>query len=1510
MRKKILVILLCMSIVMSMDMNITAANQMYGAGNITEENFVEKSSTEESAIEESSTEKGSIEESTVEESAVEESSTEKGSTEESTVEESAVEESSTEKGSTEESTMLDSTDSEEIIIIEGYTKEYRDEELSSGENDEAVNTDEIVEKIREKSNALLRADGFEPNGYIDSDFEADNLSEHAEIALYGNLPSAYSAVAQGQTSMIKNQGDWGSCWAFSTVAAAENAYKRIYGSEADLSETHLINFFYNSLLNGPDGGLDGDEVIPLRQPKVNNGGNAMFTTFALARWTGVADEAKDTSLVYPDVRTTKESTELNISQELAYMDALHMQNSYWIHATETEVIKQIIMENGAVGASYMHDESCSSNYVDNGIYSGPTVYYNYQKYGISHAISIVGWDDDFDKNYFGYTAINRDPAFVEAGISFVPKNNGAWLVKNSWGTEYGDDGYFWMSYEDASLSDTMYAFDFERADNYDHIYQYDGSAGTKYECGEQITAAAIYKSNGNQLLEAVGVGIASVETDYKIEIYKSLADVNNPQSGQLAAVTQGHTTFQGYHTIKLDDSVILSEGEVFGVVVILSNGMVNKESGSAIFMDKSYDNGSSVRFVAKSNPGETFIKKDGQWEDVYEEGTFRIKAYTGNYDFEIPQENISLTSQMVQEIEDQEYSGTINEPDIVIGYMGERLTQNVDYIVNYVNNDHVADRDSENAPRVIITGTGKYTGVVEQTFTIVPKVITEEMIENTSFMYNGNLQNDLVIANGMARLVKDKDYSITYDKQPCNVGTYQAQIVGKDNYSGTLNVPVTIVNTMLTEDMITVPEAVEYTGKSIKPQVTVSVGGADIPASGFTVSFKNNINVGTATVTVSGKGNCQGKVQKSFQIVPKDISKGLEIAVAKVSYTGKAVTPKVTVKCNGRTLRKGTDFNIAYGNNIVTGENAVITVDGKGNYRGSFEQNFVILPKELGAGNIKAELGYFADGCEVNILVGKDVLSKSEYDVIVYKSGTSNMVDESEIVLGEKYDLEVVLKGNYRIKNAGSIVKKNIICRKSVSELNVVFENNAENYYYNGKAHKPKVMVKDSDGMEVSKSNYSILYANNINAGTANVIVTGKGVYSGTKTMEFTIQKYKLTNLTIQPVRDQTYSQKEICPDIKVMDGSKVLKCGSDKDYICIYGNNKDVCYEGASIIPGAYVDIQFSDNYDVAQNISTRVYFRILPAKLSKVTVSKAYYTGQAVVPDSIVVNAGKLKVSADSYTVEADNNIQVSGRAVLSIKAKPQSNYTGILNKKYNIVKRELKSLILPEIPDLPYLGIPVDVSGYMFRQQNGELVDSSEYTMTVKNNTKPGKATVTYKAKSNSIYRGSVSIKFNIVKGTIRQAIDKENAKMLEKPYTGEAITLTDEEIIQLAPIKAYTGVGNPPYMVSYVKNVNAGQGVLKLTGKDYLYGNVLLYFKIIPKSVSSLKITTGDKQLSYNAGNPVYLELKKVTDGDKELKSGKDYIYSYTNADKKGTACLTVTGVGNYTGTRYIYYKIES
>lgn len=1463
----------------------------------TEESVLE---TEE-AGECTSVEREETTESTSEASRDTESATEESETEKSNIEESDIEESDIEETESEESE-IDRTDLDAM--------EDQLTEPDSNGTEEIENRKIDLEEIRERVERRFEDDGYALNGMIDAGFEAERASTNAIMPFNADIPTRYSAVENGQVSAIRNQGNWNNCWSFAAVCTAESGYKRLYGKETDLSESHLTNFFYNSEITGPDGGLEGDAVIPLVTDKVNNGGNAAFTTFALARWTGVADEALDGSLVYP-LEYTYTGTELSISSEYAYRDALHLQNAYWIASNDRNTIKNAIIQYGSVATGYKYNKYRDSEYVTEliGEYTGPAVYYNEQKnLGSGHAVAIVGWDDEFPRENFLYTFDNQEN--IQLGVSTkLPENNGAWLIKNSWGPDYGDDGYFWMSYEDASLSDTVYAFDFEKADNYDHIYQYDGSVGTRYESGDGITAAAVYKSNGNQMLEAVGVGIASVETDYTVEIYTKLSDLNNPQSGQLVSKTVGHTTFQGYHTIKLDESVLLTDGDTLSVVVTLSNGRVDGQDAAAIFMDQSYDNGSAVRFVAKTNPGETFIKKDGQWSDAYENGTYRIKAYTSNYDFDIPQENITLTSQMIQDIADQEYSGGKNEPELVISYMGERLVQNVDYSVNYVNNDRVADRADENAPKAIITGMGKYTGTVEQTFTILPKTITEEMVETTSLTYDGSVQDDLKIINGTTQLTKGTDYTISFGKQPCNAGTYQAEITGKGNYSGTLRLSVTIGKTTLTDEMITVADTVEYTGKALKPQVKVCVNGRELPAASFSVAYKNNTNAGTAVVTVTGKGGCQGKVQKSFTILPKDISEELSVVVAKATYTGKDLTPSVTVKCDGRSLRKGTDYTVTYENNRMAGENAAVTITGKGNYTGIFGQTFTILPKELSSGSVKAEIGYSESGSQVRVLYGKDELSEADCSAVVYRAGTSTAVDMAQLVAGEKYDVEITLKGNYRIKNAASTRKKNIVCRKSVSDLTVMQENGAETLIYNGKAQKPKLIVREQSGAEVSKSNYTVSYADNINAGTATAIVTGKGAYAGTKKLEFTIQRQQLDNLTIQPVKDQTYAQKAICPTIKVMNGKSTLKSGEGKDYVCTYANNVNVSYENGSVTAGAYVDIHLSDNYAIPEGTETRVSFKILPAKISAATVSKAYYTGQAVLPDSIVVKAGKLVVPSEGYAVTADNNVNVSTKAVLNIMATPQSNYTGSLSKKYTIAKQELKKCILPEIPDMPYLGQPVDVSGFALKQQDGEDIGSDQYELSVKNNTKPGKATVTYKAKSDSLYRGSVSIRFNIVKGTVAQAIDWDTAQAIEKPYTGKEITLTEEEIRQLAPIKAYTDAGNPPYTVTYAKNTNAGKASVKLTGKDYLQGSATLYFTITPKSVSSLKIITGEKQLSYNGGTPVYLELKEITDGEQVLKAGKDYTYSYMNADRKGTACLTVTGVGNYAGTRYIYYKIN-
>ena len=1515
--KKVIAALLCATLC------ISTTPEVYAVQTDSEEEQTYASTLAESETEETDlNETASENESELSESPVTESESTESITEEQ-VSETQEEIASTETVS--ENVTESETESESESESETITELEAELETETNLIEEETNIEKPViteAELREELKRKMASDGFITSGYLDSGMEAEPLGY---VKSYDSVPSQYTALDHEQDTAVKNQGSWGSCWSFAAVAPAESQYRVLTGAEADMSESHLINFFYHDDLTGPDGGLEGDAVIPLATTKVNNGGNNMFTTFALARWTGIADEKTHTSLTYPSPEQTSQTKELKISQEYAHTDLVHLQNAYWIHKSDMNAIKRAIMEKGAVATYYKHDEFHSSNYVDKTEYSGPTVYYNTINDGENHAIAVVGWDDDFDRNLFQYTAGNNLVTQKD-----IPQNNGAWLIKNSWGRDYGDDGYFWMSYEEASLSDTMLVFDFEKADNYDHIYQYDGSAGVRYQSADTITAAAVYKATGNQILKAVGVGVASVGTDYTIEIYTNLTDLNNPQSGELSSRTSGTTTFQGYHTMKLDKWVPISEGETFSVVVSLDGGKINDEQGAALFADQSYDNGKSVRFVAKANPGETFIKNGSHWTDaagdeVQTKVTYRIKAYTSDGEFDIPQENIPLTPALLKEIDAQEFNGSHNEPSVELRYMGEALVQGIDFEVAYSNNDKAADKDSAAAPKAVITGIGKYVGTIEQTFTILPKELTEEMAVPATIPYNGTIQDDFAIQNNGIRLEKGTDYTIVFDKEPRNAGTYTASITGINNYAGALNVPLTITKTVITEEMVAAADGTgiippqEYTGTAVKPAIQVLVDGVALPAGSYSVTYKNNTNAGEdASVTITGKGQCQGKVTKTFAITPKPIDSVGTAAVAKAVYSGKALTPAVTVKWGSKTLKKGKDFTLSYENNThaadMAAENApCVTVTGIGNYSGTMTQPFTIQPKEIAESSITVQIAYDDSGSRLRVAAGKTELDETQYQketLAIYKAGTSTRVGMDELALGEKYDIEITLCGDYRVKNKPAARKKNIVSKKDINTLSIHFADENAVYTYNAKAQKPKLTIQDADGNVLSSANYTLLYQNNTNAGkdTASVTVTGKGAYAGTRRLTFSIEKKKLDSTAIQPVKDQTYTQKEIRPAVKVLDGKKTLKSGAGKDYTIQYGNNVDVAYdENGNVTAGAYVQIQLSDNYEMDGQAAVR-YFKILPAAISSITLSDAYYTGQPVLPDKVTVKAGKLTVPADAYELAASNHTAVSSSAVLTVTAKAGTNYKGEKIKKFRVVKQELKKLVLPVIPDQPYLNHPVTFSGYPIQDWNGQDIGADQYDITFKNNKKPGKASAIYKAKSDGRYKGSVTIKFNITKAAIAQAIDYDAACTIEKPYTGSEITLTDEELRQLAPIKDLADEDSLPYTVSYSKNVSAGTAVVRLTGTDYLHGSKNMYFTITPKSVKTLEITTGTKQLNYNDGKPVYLELKEVRDGDTVLRQGRDYTCSYANTTAKGIACLTITGVGSYTGTRYIYYSI--
>lgn len=475
--------------------------------------------------------------------------------------------------------------------------------------------EELEEKEKEDEDAVERHMGYNSveDINIPSLYDGSYLPNHM-----GTLPSSYDSRKYGYITPVRDQGYWGSCWAFSAIGMAEaNLVKKgLAGNNLDLSELHLAYFFYHTVTD-PLGNTAGDSTKALLDSYLNQGGNSAFTTFALASWIGAADESKA-----PYGAATSEDYALNSS--LAFDDAYHMQNAYWINMTDTADVKNMIMNYGAVSTSYYayQNGNATTKYYNAAtkalFYNGP--------YYTDHAIIIVGWDDSFSKTNFNETC--------------RPKNNGAWLVKNSWGTGFGDNGYFWISYEDAALNDADYSqafvFDFESADNYDHNYQYDGSSavlGSGVANGGSIANVFTAKANpsgGAENIEAVSFALYDVNVEYSIQIYTNLKNANDPTSGtaMLSTPKKGSTSFVGYYTVPLDQAIEVAEGSKFSVVITLAR---SASTGVYYFADKSRTNGDWIQFTNATQAGQSFVKVSSRydWYDLAEEGmTARIKAFT------------------------------------------------------------------------------------------------------------------------------------------------------------------------------------------------------------------------------------------------------------------------------------------------------------------------------------------------------------------------------------------------------------------------------------------------------------------------------------------------------------------------------------------------------------------------------------------------------------------------------------------------------------------------------------------------------------------------------------------------------------------------------------------------------------------------------------------------------------------------------------------------------------------
>ena len=367
----------------------------------------------------------------------------------------------------------------------------------------------------------------------------------------------------------------------------------------------------------------------------------------------------------------------------------------------------------------------------------------------------------------------------------------------------------------------------------------------------------------------------------------------------------------------------------------------------------------------------------------------------------------------------------------------------------------------------------------------------------------------------------DKNGNVTAFKTGTGYVTVTASANGYDSVSK--DVKIVVSKKSLNNGLLTLSEtSYVYDGTYKKPAATVTFGGKVLQeGKDYTISYRNNLNVGVTTVIATGMGDYTGYTSKNFTITKRALAGGTVSVASSVSFTGSNITPSVTVKVAGRTLTSGTDYTVSYSNNKNVGTSNVY-VYGKGNYSGSLSAKFDIVPAKQQIQKLETKYkGFYIDWAQKGSATGYDV----EYSVNANMSGavskhlTANKPDTLTVsgLSGDKvYYVRVRSYTNVNGKvyyGAWSDIKSIKTANNDITKATV---SGISTKAFTGKAITQNVTVKVGNTVLKNGTDYTVSYSNNKNVGKATVKITGKGKYGGviTKTFKINPAKQEIQKLT------------------------------------------------------------------------------------------------------------------------------------------------------------------------------------------------------------------------------------------------------------------------------------------------------------------------------------------------------------------------------------------------------------
>ena len=367
----------------------------------------------------------------------------------------------------------------------------------------------------------------------------------------------------------------------------------------------------------------------------------------------------------------------------------------------------------------------------------------------------------------------------------------------------------------------------------------------------------------------------------------------------------------------------------------------------------------------------------------------------------------------------------------------------------------------------------------------------------------------------------DKNGNVTAFKTGTGYVTVTASANGYNSVSK--DVKIVVSKKSLNNGLITLSEtSYVYDGTYKKPAATVTFGGKVLQeGKDYTISYRNNLNVGVTTVIATGMGDYTGYTSKNFTITKRAMTGGTVSVASSVSFTGSNITPSVTVKVAGRTLTSDTDYTVSYSNNKNVGTSNVY-VYGKGNYSGSLSAKFDIVPAKQQIQKLETKCkGFFVDWAQKGSATGYDV----EYSVNANMSGavskhlTANKPDTLTVsgLSGDKtYYVRVRSYTNVNGKvyyGAWSDIKSIKTANNDITKATV---SGISTKAFTGKAITQNVTVKVGNTVLKNGTDYTVSYSNNKKVGKATVKITGKGKYGGviTKTFKINPAKQEIQKLT------------------------------------------------------------------------------------------------------------------------------------------------------------------------------------------------------------------------------------------------------------------------------------------------------------------------------------------------------------------------------------------------------------